>query len=133
MPAARGGRSSWAVAAGFLAVAALSIGTDVLLGLAGVLPKVGTPLPEPMAAVALGYRTLYTIGGGYLTARLAPERPMRHATILGAIGTLVALAGLVATWGKDLGPAWYPISLVILGIPAARLGACLHVRAPRAD
>jgi hypothetical protein len=34
--------------------------------------------------LALVYRTVYGILGGYVTARLAPRAPMRHALILGA-------------------------------------------------
>lgn len=130
-PRATRGRSTGAVVAGFLVVAALSIATDAVLGLAGRLPKPGTPLSDAMAAVALAYRTLYTVGGGYLTARLAPDRPMRHAMTLGAVGTLAALAGLVVTWGQNLGPEWYPVALVILGVPSVWLGARGPARSAR--
>ncbi|MBS0374943.1 MAG: hypothetical protein JSR73_10190 [Proteobacteria bacterium] len=123
------GRSVWAVVAGFLAVAGSSVATDVVLGLAGLLPTPGTPLDPSMAVVALGYRTLYTVGGGYLTARLAPNQPLRHALVLGLIGTLVATVGLVVTWGKNLGPVWYPIALVLLGMPSVWLGARWRARA----
>jgi hypothetical protein len=39
----------------------------------------------PFAAATL-YRTLYGIAGAYLAARLAPNRPLMHALILGFLG-----------------------------------------------
>ncbi len=66
------------------------------------------------------YRTVFTVAGGYLTARLAPGRPMRHAVVLGAIGIVAATAGTLATWdkGPEFGPKWYPISLIVLALPS---------------
>jgi ABC-type xylose transport system permease subunit len=52
---------------------------------------------------------------------------MRHALILGAIGFVVSLAGAItATTMVDLGPAWYPIALVLTALPCAWLGGALH-------
>ena len=80
--------------------------------------------------LATVYRTIYTIAGGYITARLAPDRPMRHAMVLGAIGMAAATAGTVATWGlgPEFGPKWYPISLVVLALPSIWAGARLRMR-----
>ena len=65
--------------------------------------------------------------GGYITARVAPNRPMTHAWILAIIGVLAAIAGTVATWdkGPEFGPKWYPIALVVLAIPSVLLGGRL--------
>jgi hypothetical protein len=52
---------------------------------------------------------------------------MKHALILGAIGTVLALAGLLATWNTGLGPRWYPVALVVLSIPQCWAGAKLYV------
>jgi hypothetical protein len=41
---------------------------------------------------------------------------------------VVALIGVVTTWNMGLGPRWYPISLVILALPEAWLGARLAMR-----
>ena len=46
--------------------------------------------------LALWYRILYTILGGYITAALAPHSPMRHVVIGGVIGSVVGTAGAIA-------------------------------------
>ncbi len=120
-----------AVAAGFIATAALSIGTDAVLHAAGVFPGLGQPMSNPLFALAAAYRAAYTVAGGWLTARLAPSRPMRHALVLGAIGLLVGTVGLVATWGRGLGPAWYPIAVVAMALPCVWAGAALRLRQVR--
>ena len=56
-------------------------------------------------------------------ARLAPDRPVRHAMILGCVGVVLGLVGVVATWNLGLGPRWYPIALVVLAIPQCWAGA----------
>jgi hypothetical protein len=52
---------------------------------------------------------------------------MQHALVAGAIGTIVSLAGAVATWngGPAYEPHWYPIALVVLALPCAWIGAKL--------
>jgi uncharacterized membrane protein YfcA len=64
--------------------------------------------------------------GSYITARLAPHKPMKHALIGGAIGMVLATIGALATWNKDLGPHWYPVALVVGALPTAWVGARLH-------
>lgn len=73
--------------------------------------------------IALGYRSIYTIVGGALTARLAPARPILHAVILGAIGTAAALAGTILMW--NLGSQWYSILLTAVSVPCTWLGGWL--------
>ncbi|MEO6603009.1 MAG: hypothetical protein ABIQ16_24200, partial [Polyangiaceae bacterium] len=92
----------------------------------------GQPMTEGLFACAAVYRTLFGVLGCYLSARLAPHCPERHALILGAIGTLLATLGAVATWhqGPEFGPHWYPISLVLTALPAALIAARLYNRTP---
>jgi hypothetical protein len=45
---------------------------------------------------------------------------MIHAMILGIIGVVLTIVGLIAMW--DVPPRWYPVSLIILTLPAAWLG-----------
>ena len=117
------GRSVWAIVAGFLVVVALSIGTDIILHLAHIYP--GAKLNDNQSALAFAYRTLYAVVGSYLTARLAPNNPMKHAFIGAAIGTVIATIGAAVTWNKDLGPHWYPIALILTAFPTAWIGAKL--------
>jgi hypothetical protein len=111
-----------------LAGIVLSLGTDAALSALGVFPALGEPMSDGMLLLATVYRTVYGIAGGYLTARLAPDRPMRHALILGTLGLLACTAGAVATWNKEpaLGHEWYPLALVALALPPAWLGGRLR-------
>ncbi len=127
-PPRRALASVGAVLAGFLATFILSVGTDAALHAAGVFPALGQPMADSLFLLATAYRAAWTIAGGYLTARLAPHRPMRHALALGAIGMLVGTVGLLATWGRGLGPAWYPIAIVAMALPCVWAGARLRER-----
>jgi len=51
--------------------------------------------------LATAYRTIFSVAGSYITARLAPNRPMLHALVLGGLGLLVSIVGTVVTWNKD--------------------------------
>ena len=117
------GRSIWAIVAGFLAVVALSVLTDTVLEKSGIFPQLGIRLSDNLALLATFYRTIYAILGSYITARLAPNRPMFYALIGACIGMVLGTVGVVATWNKDLGPHWYSIALVVEGIPCAWIGA----------
>jgi hypothetical protein len=66
-----------------------------------------------MLGIALAYRSIFTVVGGYLTARLAPQNPMRHVYVLMALGLVGGIAGVVGGW--HLGNHWYPILLAITG------------------
>jgi MFS family permease len=118
-------KSILAVLAGFILVAVLSTVTDLILEKVGVFPDPKNGLFITwMLGLALVYRCLYTIAGGYLAAALAPEKPMKHGIILGLIGTAMACIGVVVGW--DLSQHWYPISLVVTALPCTWLGAKLR-------
>lgn len=112
-------KSIGAVLAGFLAIVILSVGTDTILEQMGVLP-VGALFDTGLLLLALMYRSLYSVIGAYITARLAPHHPMRHALALGVLGILVSGLGTLAA--RDLGPAWYGFALVLVSLPLAWLG-----------
>ena len=119
--------SAGAVAAGFLVTAVASITTDAVMHVAGIFPSSPRVMSDPLFALASLYRAIFTVAGGH-TARLAPNRPMRHAWILAAIGLVAGLVGVVAYYvigGAELGPAWYAISIPIEAIPCVWLGARL--------
>jgi hypothetical protein len=120
-------RSAAAVFLGFIAVVVLSLGTDQVLHVLQVYPPWGEPMNDPgLNLLALSYRIVYTVIGSYITARLAPHSPMRHVWVLGAIGLVVAVAGVIATIPMHLGPAWYPIALAVTALPCAWLGGFLY-------
>jgi hypothetical protein len=126
-PPRRVGRSILAILAGFLSVVVLSLGTDEILHLLHVYQPWGEAMHDPgLNALALAYRCVYTVIGGYVTARLAPRNPIRHVVILGIIGLAIATLGAVATIPMNLGPAWYPIALVVTALPLTWLGGLLY-------
>jgi len=127
---ARPARTIGAVLAGFFATFILSIATDFVLHAAGVFPPWGQPMSDALFVLATVYRMIYTVAGGYITARLAPDRPMGHAWTLGLIGLCAAIAGTVATWNKgpEFGPKWYPLALVVTALPCVWLGGKLAQR-----
>ena len=120
-------RSIGAVLAGLLIIFVLSLGTDVVMHATGVFPPWFQPMSGSLFVFALAYRCIYAVLGCYVTARLAPDGPLKHAMILGVIGVFLSLAGLIGTWnaGPELGPKWYPISLVVSSLPCAWVGGKL--------
>jgi len=131
-PPRRIGRSIGAVLAGFVAVVVLSLSTDMVLHATGVFPPWGQAMSDALFVLATLYRTIYSVAGSYIAARLAPDRPMTHALALGVVGLAVSIAGTLATWnqGPEFGPHWYPLALVALAMPCAWVGGLLHGRRP---
>jgi len=121
-------RSVGAILAAFVVVFVLSLGTDQILHVLNVYPPWGQPMwDHRLNALALSYRLVYGTLGGYVTARLAPHSPMRHALIGGAIGFVLSTLGAIGATSMNLGPAWYPISLALSAIPTSWLGARLYM------
>jgi surface polysaccharide O-acyltransferase-like enzyme len=123
------GRSIGAVFAGFVVVVIFSIASDEALRAAGIFPALGQRMSDGLFMLATFYRSLYSVAGSYIAARLAPHRPMKHALALGVVGVVVSTIGAVATWNKEpeFGPHWYPLALIVLAMPCAWLGGRLHV------
>lgn len=119
-------RSAWAVVAGVLCIFILSTLVDVVLHAVHVYPPWDQPIDDRLAAIATAYRIVISVAGAWLTARLAPDKPMKHAMILGVVGVVLGLLGLLATWNKGLGPHWHPIALVVLAIPQCWVGGRLY-------
>jgi hypothetical protein len=132
LPRRRIGRSVLAVLVGMVVAIALTLATDELLHRIGVFPPWGASMVGFDGALLLAtvYRTVYGVLGSYLTARLAPSRPMGHAMVGGAIGLAVSILGAAVTWNKGpaFGPHWYPLALVVLALPTAWVGGKLSVR-----
>ena len=132
-PARSIGRSIGALFAGFVVVLVLSLGTDLALHAAGIFPPLGQIMSNPLFLLATVYRTVYAVLGSYITARLAPDRPMGHALLGGGIGLVLAVVGAVVTWNKDLGPHWYPLALIVTALPCAWVGGKLRLMQLRAS
>lgn len=121
------GRSIGALLTGILAGVILSLGTDELLHVAGVFPAWGRPMSDALFLLATVYRTVYNVGGSYIVARLAPDRPLQHALASGVVGLVLGTAGSVATWNSGLGPHWYSLAIIALAMPCAWTGGRLRV------
>ena len=127
---ARWGRSVAAVLTGLMANVILSTATDLLLVAAGVFPPLSEfgAFSDSLLAVALFYRTAYGVLGCYITARLAPRRPLAHSLTLGCVGFAVGVVGALATWG--VWTSWYSVAIIAVTLPSAWLGARLSRARP---
>jgi len=119
-------KSILAVVVGVLFIIIVTTLVDVALHAAGVYPPITQPISDGLAVLATIYRVVISIAGAWITARLAPQNPMKHALILGVVGVVLGLVGVVATWNLELGPRWYPIALVVLAIPQCWVGGKLY-------
>ncbi len=123
-------RSVLSVLAGWATVGALVVATDAALAaifpgdyIAGRLP------PDSLAAASLATSTIWSVAGGWVTARLAPFKPWHH--ILGLIlwGELLGFVSAALTWGQT--QLWYQAGLLIMWTPAVFLGGWLRAGKPR--
>jgi len=116
-----------AVLAGLVAIFAVTTAVDVVMHAAGVFPpRSAPPMASALFLLAFGYRCVIDVAGSWLTARLAPDRPLGHALALGWIGLALSITGAIARW--NAGPHWYPIALAASALPCAWLGGRLHRR-----
>lgn len=125
------GKSIGAVFAGLIFIVVTHTGTDALLEAIGVLPKGHLNVATGLVLVVLLYRAVFSFLGCYVTAKLAPQNPMKHSLILGSIGVVLSSAGAIATANMNLGPAWYAWSLAGISLPVAWLGGKLYVMRER--
>ncbi len=130
-------RSVGAIFAGFAFVLIVTLVTDQLLHVTGVFPPWGASMVGYDAALLLAtaYRIVYGIAGSYVTARLAPDRPMQHALLGGFIGLALSIVGAAVTWngGPAFGPHWYPLALIVTALPTAWAGGKLHTMRATAE
>lgn len=109
-------RSIGAVLAGVLVIALLSTLTDTLI-------QTINHGEYPQLWLAFLYRSIFTVLGGYITASISRQQPMRQVTILGAIGIVACAAGFFTH--RDLGIHWYPFALTITAFPLCWFGGKL--------
>lgn len=120
-------KSIGAVLAGFIFIGITHTGIDAAFESVGILPKGNLYTSTAIVLFVIFYRALFSFIGCYITARLAPQNPMKHALILGVIGALLSTAGAIVTADMHLGPAWYAWTLVAIAMPIAWLAGKLYV------
>lgn len=127
-PRANTKRSVAAIVAAVVVGLVLTLGTDAVLHTIGFFPPYGQIASNAALAVATAYRFVFSALGSYIGARLAPNRPMWHAMFLGWLNLAVSAIGAIFTWNREteFGPHWYPLSLVVLALPAAWIGGRLY-------
>jgi hypothetical protein len=115
-------RSLLAVITGFLLIATLSVGTDMVLRMAvpSLFEVDGSTTSAPILLLTIAYVGLYATLGCYLAARMAPSAPMRHALVLGVLGLAFNVAGAVSIWAQY--PVWYHVMSLLLVMVWAWLG-----------
>jgi len=118
-----------AILAGMIFIVVTHTATDFVLESLGVFPRPSEGLHTTwMVVTATVYRSVYSVGGGYVTSLLAPEPKMRYVLILGLIGLVISSLAAVATIPMKLGPAWYPIALAVLALSCVWLGGKLRTK-----
>jgi len=124
------GKSAAAVVWGYLIFGITSAFLFRLGGQAsGVRPSVG------FAALAIAAGMVAAFCGGFLTARLAPQRPRKHAAILAGVLIAIALLSILMKFsGTDMRmdarieTIWSEISVIVLMSPAAYFGGIVQSR-----
>ena len=121
------GRSILAIVSGFVAIALLSLSADRLVHhmWPGAFDAAGRTDSVGMLTFTLAYVALFAVLGCYLAARLAPNRPMSHALVLGLLGVVFTGVGTIGAWATA--PAWYHVADVALVMPYAWVGGHLRM------
>jgi hypothetical protein len=124
-------KSIGAIVAGMIFIVATHSLTDFVLESLGIFTQPHEGFHTTwMVVTATVYRSIYTVIGGYITAALAPSRPLRHAVILGVMGTLAGTYAAIVTIPMNIAPAWFPIALAVLALPCTWLGGKLRSNKP---
>lgn len=125
-------KSLGAVVAGYVVIAVLTIVT--ISTLAVLFPASYQPENTGWVILNVIYGCLFAAVGGYLTARLAPTRPLWHVL---ALGIFMALFSGLTAWAVASAPAdseyarqpgWYYPALTLLAIPCVLMGYAVYVR-----
>ncbi len=117
-----------AIIAGFVTVFILSVITDFILESLHIFPPINNAAGYTwwMLLIALIYRSVYAVLGGYIIAWFSSKKPMRSVWILASIGFIFATLGLLAN--LDTPVLWYPVLLVVFTIPSVWVGGKLQVK-----
>jgi hypothetical protein len=121
-------RSIGAVAVGFLFIAVLSFGSDILLRVTfpDDIDVPGEIISLRVLSLSLTTAAVYATVGCYLAARLAPSRPMWHALLLGVLVLVFTVINADLLW--MLAASWYRLASLVIVMPCAWIGGWLAER-----
>ena len=121
-------KSIVAIVAGFVLTFVLNVGTNAVLAkVAPDLIPTGAPVTDPAALVLIcAYVAAFGILGCYVTARLAPSRPLFHALVLGGIALAMSIPVTVMAWNDT--PAWFNVYNLLAVMPYAYIGGRIRER-----
>src|SRR5882672_4907586 len=100
-------KSIGAIVAGIIAIFALSTLADVVLEKTELMKQPFADNSLWLMIFVTLYRNIFVLAGSYLTATLAPDKPMMHSIILASIGFVLGVVGAIVMW--HVPPHWYPI------------------------
>ena len=126
-------RSIIAVVAGFVVVMVVIVagtaGVAVLI-IPGGLDAARTTVPPPTYIAAhLLVSAMGALLGGWVTARMAPDREMLHVFALAVLVFLKSVPALAGYGNPDgLQPTWYVYTLPIVSVAGAIFGGWLRSR-----
>ncbi len=107
----------------FVVNALLSVLTDYLLERIGVLPNPEKGLFATWAILlCLFYRAFYGLLAGFIISKLAPNKPILHALILGVIGTAITLLAVSSPEFAEKSELWFGYTLAAITFPCLWLG-----------
>jgi hypothetical protein len=129
-------RSIIAVVAGFVVVIAVvmagtAAATELIVpgGLFEAATGPREALPPEYFAANLIVSAMGAVLGGWVTARMAPDREMAHVFALTVLMILMSIPSLMGYGPSfDVQPAWYRYMLPILGVGGVLLGGWLRSR-----
>lgn len=120
-------KSIGAVLAGLIIIGVTHTTTDSILEAIGILPTGHLNVSTGLILLVILYRAIFSFVGCYVTAKLAPKKPMLHSLILGSIGMVLSAVGAIVTANMNIAPAWYGWSLAVIALPVAWLAGKVYV------
>ncbi len=119
-------KSIGAIFAGFIAGSIITVIADLAMQSSGLIDMEKFKESSTSAVLIVTiYRFIFSVIACYITAWLAPVKPMKHAIILGSIGFILSLLGAILMWNEAV--AWYNLAVILMALPCAWIGAKLYV------
>ena len=120
-------KSIGAVLAGFITFSILSGVASAILVSIGVYPNGKLPLHGSLLVIIgiLGGQAIFNMVSCFVTAKLAPFKPMRHVLIFGTLGALLNLLTALGMM-KDAASFWFFLALAVLSLSVAWLSGKLY-------